>query len=81
MLAVARRYTQIPRILTPLLQSLEAIDELVASTPGVEQYVKALFGSADAAKQCATCCQPLLACCLPSPLAASLSLLLPSAAA
>lgn len=45
------KYTQIPQILSPLLEVLAAIDGLVADAAGVAAYVKAVFGSAEAAKK------------------------------
>ena len=40
------KYTQIPRILAPVLQTLAAVDDLDTAA-----YVKGVFGSADAAKK------------------------------
>lgn len=45
------KYTQIPRILSPLVQALEGLDELVASTPGAQAYVDAIFGSTEGCRK------------------------------
>lgn len=36
------KYTQIPRILAPISQALEGLDDVTASTPGVREYVALL---------------------------------------
>ena len=45
------KYTRIPHILGPILAVLDGLEPLVASAPGVAQYVEGLFGSADAARR------------------------------
>ena len=45
------KYTQIPRMLSPILAVIDAIEPLVASAPGVAGYVKAVFGSAAGARK------------------------------
>ena len=45
------KYTQIPRILAPLVSALESLEELVASTPGVDSYVNSVFGSTDSCRR------------------------------
>ena len=44
------KYTQIPRILSPVLRALADMDELVASTPGLPDYVESAFGSVELCK-------------------------------
>jgi len=44
------KYTQIPRILTPLLSTIDALDALDAA-PGVGAYVQTAFGSAQACRR------------------------------
>ena len=39
------KYTQIPRILSPILSVLKELDSLIESSPGISDYVKAVFGS------------------------------------
>ena len=41
------KYTQIPRILTPVLDTLSTLDTLLTDTPAMDDYVKDAFGSAD----------------------------------
>ena len=45
------KYTQIPRILVPLLEVLDSLDELLRTAPGVQSYADALFGDADGARK------------------------------
>ena len=42
---------QVPRILSPLVQAVAGIDHLVATVPGMPEYVTANFGSADGCKK------------------------------
>lgn len=50
-LAWIDKYTQIPRILGPVAQTVDALDELAANEPGVEAYIKACFGSVNECKR------------------------------
>ena len=44
------KYTQIPRILSPVLRALADMDDLVTSTPGLPDYVESAFGSVELCK-------------------------------
>jgi hypothetical protein len=49
------KYTQIPRILIPLVQALDDLEPLVSSAPGVSEYLKALYGTTDNCKRAVLC--------------------------
>ncbi len=44
------KYTQIPRILAPIVSVIDELDDLAISTPGAADYINAAFGSVDACK-------------------------------
>uniref|UniRef100_A0A7S0L121 Non-canonical E2 ubiquitin-conjugating enzyme C-terminal domain-containing protein n=1 Tax=Coccolithus braarudii TaxID=221442 RepID=A0A7S0L121_9EUKA len=41
------KYTQIPRILSPIVEVVGSIEQLAAEAPGVKAYVQDVFGSVD----------------------------------
>ena len=45
------KYTQIPRILAPILAALEGLDEVVASAPGTADYIGAIYGDVEACRK------------------------------
>ena len=45
------KYSQIPRILAPVVSVVENLDEVVESTPGLPEYVKGVFGSVEACRK------------------------------
>ncbi|GAW83484.1 conserved protein, unknown function [Plasmodium gonderi] len=49
------KYTQVPRILTPIVLCLQKIDELYDSTPSMKNYIKTEFNGAQNLKMMITC--------------------------
>ncbi|SCQ16920.1 conserved protein, unknown function [Plasmodium ovale] len=49
------KYTQVPRILSPIVLCLQKIDELYNSTPSMKSYIKSEFNGAQNLKMMITC--------------------------
>lgn len=44
------KYTQVPRIINPIIIAIEGIDKLVKD-PGLKMYIEKVFGGAEACKK------------------------------